>query len=91
MSNYCHICHQFDGCQYPLLPPNVPQVRTKKCAICGRTVELVNISTACKCLGLNPKTLYRWRKRGWISSVKEQGGRPLLYWSSLFKSDLPNL
>jgi hypothetical protein len=88
MDNYCKICHQFDGCQYPLLPPNIHLAfRTKKCPNCNREVELVDISTACTCLGLDPKTLYRWRKRGWVTSVREQGGRPLIYWSSLFRSD----
>jgi len=87
VNNYCKVCHQFDGCQYPLLPSKASRIRTKKCPNCGREVELVNIPTASKCRGFDRKTLYRWRKRGSITSIRGQGGRPLLYWSSLFRSD----
>jgi hypothetical protein len=89
VKNYCEICHQFEGCQYPLWPSSIPQRRTSRCSACKREVLLVNLSTACECLGMDPKTLWRWRNRGLVTSVRHDGRRPLIYWSSLFNPDTP--
>jgi hypothetical protein len=85
MKEYCPICHQFEGSQYPVCPERLRPVRTMKRPDCKREVALIDISTACACLGVDPRTLYRWRKAGRISFVLDSGGRVLVYWSSLFQ------
>lgn len=85
--SYCPVCHQFEGCCYPKLPPSIRRTRPARCFQCGREVFLVDISTACLSLGINSKTLYRWRRRGWVTCVIQSNGRPLIYWTSLFEFD----
>jgi hypothetical protein len=84
VKNYCQICHQFDGCQYPIPPPSNSQLRASRCYKCKREIFLVHQTTACHCLGIDSKTLWRWRKRDLVTSIHNDGGRPLIIWSSLF-------
>ena len=84
MSNYCHICHQYEGAQYPLPPKGARLDRQTRCPSCGRDVFLVDIPSACACLGLSRRTVYRYRESSQITTVFSPGGRTLIYWSSLF-------
>ena len=82
---YCQICHQYEGALYPLPPKSVRQGRTMRCPSCSREVFLVDIPSACAHLGINRRTLYRYREAAQITTVSRPGGRTLIYWSSLFE------
>jgi hypothetical protein len=91
VNTYCEICHQFDGCKYPQCPSRNAQQRSARCPGCNRDVFLVHPTTASACLGIDPKTLWRRRKRGRVTDIQQEGGRPLIIWSSLFRPELPPL